>query len=115
MTKGILSGKHALVTGGLGSIGLALVAGFAAAGARVTVLDRPDLTPLEGHGWLGVDLNDLSAAQAKVAAAGVQHGRAHRAGATDADLPAPIPNADAVPLPPDLGYWPPMLPVRRLL
>ncbi|MEI6797979.1 MAG: SDR family oxidoreductase [Pseudomonadota bacterium] len=70
MTKGILSGKHALVTGGLGSIGLALVAGFAAAGARVTVLDRPDLTPLEGHGWLGVDLNDLSAAQAKVAAAG---------------------------------------------
>ena len=70
MAIGILSGKHALVTGGLGSIGSALVAGFAAAGARVTVLDRPDLAPLQGHGWLGVDLNDLAGVEAKITAAG---------------------------------------------
>jgi NAD(P)-dependent dehydrogenase (short-subunit alcohol dehydrogenase family) len=70
MTKGTLSGKHALVTGGLGSIGTAFVAGLAAAGARVTVLDRPDLAPPQGHGWLGVDLNDLGSLEAKVAAAG---------------------------------------------
>ena len=70
MAMGILSGKHALVTGGLGSIGSALVAGFAAAGARVTVLDRPDLAPVQGHGWLGVDLNDLASVEAKVTAAG---------------------------------------------
>ena len=70
MTKGTLSGKHALVTGGLGSIGTAFVAGLAAAGARVTVLDRPDLAPPRGHGWLGVDLNDLGSVEAKVSAAG---------------------------------------------
>lgn len=70
MAMGILSGKHALVTGGLGSIGSALVAGFAAAGARVTVLDRPALAPLPGHGWLGVDLNDLAGVEAKITAAG---------------------------------------------
>ena len=67
-----LAGKHALITGGLGSIGQAMVQPFAAAGARVTILDRPDLAAPapDGAGWLGVDLNDLSAAQARVAAAG---------------------------------------------
>jgi NAD(P)-dependent dehydrogenase (short-subunit alcohol dehydrogenase family) len=68
-----LSGKHALITGGLGCIGQAMVQAFAAAGARVTVLDRPDLdakTLRDGTGWLGIDLNDLAAAQAQVAAAG---------------------------------------------
>lgn len=68
-----LAGKHALITGGLGSIGQAMVQAFVAAGARVTVLDRPglDATALpEGTGWLGVDLNDLAAIQGQVAAAG---------------------------------------------
>jgi len=68
-----LAGKHALITGGLGCIGQAMVQAFAAAGARVTVLDRPDLDAAElaqGTGWLGVDLNDLAAAQARVVAAG---------------------------------------------
>jgi NAD(P)-dependent dehydrogenase (short-subunit alcohol dehydrogenase family) len=68
-----LAGKHALITGGLGCIGQAMGQAFLAAGARVTVLDRPDLdtTALpDGTGWLGVDLNDLGAAQAQVAAAG---------------------------------------------
>ena len=65
-----LTGKHALITGGLGSIGRAFVAGFAAAGARVTVLDLPHATPPDGHGWLAVDLGDLANAQARAAAAG---------------------------------------------
>jgi NAD(P)-dependent dehydrogenase (short-subunit alcohol dehydrogenase family) len=68
-----LAGKHALITGGLGCIGQAMVQAFAAAGARVMVLDRPELdaTALPaGTGWLGVDLNDLARAQAQVTAAG---------------------------------------------
>jgi NAD(P)-dependent dehydrogenase (short-subunit alcohol dehydrogenase family) len=65
-----LSNKHALITGGVGTIGTAFAAAFAAAGARVTVLDRPEGAPPEGLGWLGIDLNDLAGAQAKVAAAG---------------------------------------------
>jgi len=65
-----LSGKHALITGGLGTIGTALVAMFSAAGARITVLDRPDGKPPHGHGWLGVDLSNLSASQAAVSDAG---------------------------------------------
>lgn len=70
MTTMDLSGRSALITGGLGSIGSALAEAFAAAGARVTVLDRPEATPPGTRGWLGVDLNDLTAAQASVAAAG---------------------------------------------
>jgi NAD(P)-dependent dehydrogenase (short-subunit alcohol dehydrogenase family) len=65
-----LNGRHALVTGGLGSIGAALATAFAVAGARVTVLDRPGSAPPEGAGWLGVDLDDLGSAQSRVAAAG---------------------------------------------
>jgi NAD(P)-dependent dehydrogenase (short-subunit alcohol dehydrogenase family) len=65
-----LSDKHALITGGAGTIGNAFVQAFAAAGAQVTVLDRPEATPPSGHGWLGLDLSDLAGAQAKVAAAG---------------------------------------------
>jgi NAD(P)-dependent dehydrogenase (short-subunit alcohol dehydrogenase family) len=65
-----LTGKHVLITGGLGSIGKACATAFAVAGARLTVLDLPDATPPAGHGWLGVDLGDLAQAQARVAAAG---------------------------------------------
>lgn len=60
-------GRHALVTGGCGTIGRAFCAALAAAGARVTVLDRPQAAPLPGHGFLGVDLEDTAAAQATVA------------------------------------------------
>ena len=61
-----------LITGGLGSIGQAMAQAFAAAGARVTVLDRPDhdAPAPDDAAWLGVDLNDLAAAQARVAATG---------------------------------------------
>ena len=61
-----------LITGGLGSIGQAMAQAFAAAGARVTVLDRPDhdAPAPDDAACLGVDLNDLAAAQARVAATG---------------------------------------------
>jgi NAD(P)-dependent dehydrogenase (short-subunit alcohol dehydrogenase family) len=70
MTAIDLIGRHVLITGGLGSIGQALVQSFIASGAMVTVLDRPEVTAPTGCGWIGVDLNDLAAAQAHVAAAG---------------------------------------------
>jgi NAD(P)-dependent dehydrogenase (short-subunit alcohol dehydrogenase family) len=62
--------RHALITGGLGSIGQSLVQSFLAAGAKVTVLDRPGGAPPTGCGWIGVDLNDLAATQTQVLAAG---------------------------------------------
>ncbi len=65
-----LASRHALITGGLGTIGQALAASFAAAGAKVTVLDRPETTAPTGCGWLGVDLNELATAQTRVASAG---------------------------------------------
>lgn len=58
-----LSGKKALITGGLGTLGAAMAASFKAAGADVTILDRPDGSPLEGYGYLGVDLNNLAGAE----------------------------------------------------
>lgn len=65
-----LSGKTALITGGLGTLGAAMVQTFKAAGASVTILDRPDGTPLEGYGYLGVDLNDLASAESAASKAG---------------------------------------------
>lgn len=70
MTVIDLIGRHALITGGLGCIGQALVHGFLATGATVTVLDRPGGIAPAGCGWIGVDLNDLAATQAHVTAAG---------------------------------------------
>ena len=57
--------RHVLITGGLGTIGRALAQGFAAGGHRVTILDRPEATALPGMSWLGLDLNDLAATEAK--------------------------------------------------
>lgn len=68
-----LAGKHALITGGLGCIGQAMAQAFAAVGARVTVLDRPDVdtsTLPNGADWLGVDLNDLASIQTHLAVVG---------------------------------------------
>ncbi len=65
-----MNARHALITGGLGSIGAAFALAFADAGVRITILDRPGATPPAVHGWLGIDLDDLSAVQARVAAAG---------------------------------------------
>lgn len=58
-----LSGKNALITGGLGTLGAAMAETFKAAGANVTILDRPDGTPLAGYGYLGVDLNELASSE----------------------------------------------------
>jgi NAD(P)-dependent dehydrogenase (short-subunit alcohol dehydrogenase family) len=70
MTSIELHSRHALITGGLGSIGQSLVQSFLAAGAKVTVFDRPEGRPPTGCGWIGADLNDLAATQAHVVAAG---------------------------------------------
>lgn len=61
-----LEGKRALITGGLGTLGVAMAETFKAAGANVTILDRPDGTPLEAYGYLGIDLNDLAGAEEAV-------------------------------------------------
>lgn len=58
-----LTGKKALITGGLGTLGSAMAESFKAAGASVTILDRPDGTPRDGFNYLGVDLNDLAGAE----------------------------------------------------
>lgn len=65
-----LSGKTALITGGLGTLGSAMAQTFKAAGAGVTILDRPDGAPLEGYGYLGVDLNDLAGTETAASKAG---------------------------------------------
>ena len=70
MTPNDLHGRHALITGGLGSIGQSMVQSFLAAGAKVTVLDRPEGAAPTGCGWIAVDLNDLTATHAQVVAAG---------------------------------------------
>lgn len=63
-------GKQILITGGLGSIGSALAAGFRDAGGAVTVLDQPGGAAPSGMKWLGLDLRNLKAAEPVVAAAG---------------------------------------------
>ena len=65
-----LDGRHALITGGLGTIGRAVAAAFHEAGARVTLLDRPGMEPPASHGWLPLDLADPRAAAAGAGAAG---------------------------------------------
>jgi len=63
-----LSGKSALITGGLGTIGRAMAAHFARAGRRVVVLDRPELDRApacsaalgDGMAFVGCDLADLA-------------------------------------------------------
>lgn len=65
-----LKGKKALITGGLGTLGTAMAQTLKAAGATVTILDRPDGKPRDGFGYLGVDLNDLAGAEEAVSKAG---------------------------------------------
>lgn len=73
---GQFDGKRALITGGLGTLGRAMAARFAADGCAVTVLDRPDApdgadrAAAMGYGvaFLGCDLNDLAGAEDAVRA-----------------------------------------------
>ena len=65
-----LTARRALVTGGLGTIGAAMADRFKQAGAQVTILDRPDSLAHCDFEHLGVDLNDLMAAEEAVGQAG---------------------------------------------
>lgn len=60
--------RHALITGACGTIGQAIVAGFLAAGYRVTALDMPGLEAPAGAAWLPCDLSDLDGARDAAAA-----------------------------------------------
>jgi NAD(P)-dependent dehydrogenase (short-subunit alcohol dehydrogenase family) len=76
----VLAGRKVLLTGGLGSLGRAQAATLARAGARVLVLDRPEVengpdivAGLAGQAsgdiaFIGCDLNRLAEAEAAVAA-----------------------------------------------
>ncbi len=61
--------RRVLITGGLGTIGRALVSAFDAEGADVTVLDRPGGEVPPGIGWIGADLDDLHGTVRAVTAA----------------------------------------------
>lgn len=76
MASASLDGSTALITGGLGTLGMAQASRFCAAGARVVLLDRPDrqaegkaaAATLDGSArYLGIDLADLDGAEAAVA------------------------------------------------
>ena len=70
-----LAGKHVLLTGALGSLGLAQARALAREGAHLTLLDRPELAA-EGEAfaatlqadYLGLDLKALDAAKAEITA-----------------------------------------------
>lgn len=66
----LLKGKNALITGGLGTIGRAMAQVFAAEGAVVTILDRPDQQGLSDYRYIGVDLNAPQHLERDVAGAG---------------------------------------------
>ncbi len=77
-----LTGRTALVTGALGTLGRAQSRAFAGAGARVLLLDRPEAddagrafaAELGNAAYLGQDLNALAAAEAKVRTAADDEG-----------------------------------------
>lgn len=85
MTWGLgLEDRGVLVTGGAGGIGRAVVRAFAAAGARVAVVDRDpeacaavvaELEQPDRHRWFAADLATVSAHEALVAAAERELGR----------------------------------------
>ncbi|MBZ9942200.1 SDR family oxidoreductase [Mesorhizobium sp. BR1-1-13] len=82
----VLASRIALLTGGLGSLGRAQAVTLARAGARVLVLDRPDIESApatvaelaaEAGGdiaFVGCDLNSLAAAEAAVTALAASEG-----------------------------------------
>ncbi|MEU5046873.1 SDR family oxidoreductase [Streptomyces griseorubiginosus] len=71
-----LTGKNVLITGALGTIGMALVARYAEEGANIIALDRPDAPDprkvldgiAQGVRYFGCDLNDLAGLETKAAA-----------------------------------------------
>lgn len=71
---GVLDGRRALITGGLGTLGRAMASRFAAGGCAVTVLDRPESADGasraaalgSGVAFFGCDLNRLAETEAAV-------------------------------------------------
>jgi len=69
-----LTGKSALLTGGLGTLGRAQASKLAAEGARVVILDRPENDDADARAaslgkdvsFFGCDLNDLAGAEQAV-------------------------------------------------
>ncbi len=81
-----LRGKVALVAGGAGGIGSAIVRVFQNAGATVAVTDRADATARDGATFFPCDLRDASAISAMIVAFETQHSQldilVHAAGIT---------------------------------
>jgi NAD(P)-dependent dehydrogenase (short-subunit alcohol dehydrogenase family) len=83
---GTLTGKTALLTGGLGSLGRAQGAALLRAGASLILWDRPDRQDGPGFAselqartgractYVGCDLNDLAAAEARGRELAAEHG-----------------------------------------
>jgi len=80
------AGKVAVVTGGNGAIGSAIVAMFRDAGARVVSVDRPGSPVPQGVTFLPIDLSERAQIDALIAEIEHQHGRidilVHCAGVT---------------------------------
>lgn len=76
------SGRRVLLTGALGTLGRAQAVAFAEAGADVVLLDLPEhaakgaqlCAALRGTSYLGLDLNDLSSAEATVRSLAAERG-----------------------------------------
>lgn len=73
MTAPELSGRVAVVTGGCGGIGRAIIASFAAAGARACALDVAP--PADGTNWIAADVRDDDSVAAAVEEVERRHGR----------------------------------------
>ena len=82
-TTGPQSSRVAVITGGLGALGTAVINGFMQAGYRVAVVDRMPPDAPAAAAWrtkpdvlvlAGVDLADAAATQAALQAAATRHG-----------------------------------------
>ena len=54
----LFQSKQVVVTGAAGGIGRAIAAAFAACGAELVRIDRPEAIPKQKRGWIGCDLAD---------------------------------------------------------
>ena len=59
----LFQSKQVVVTGAAGGIGRAIAAAFAACGAELVRIDRPEAIPKQERGWIGCDLADRKSLQ----------------------------------------------------